>query len=633
MNALPIKNFIVSTLHSFLNSHHPNGTLRHALCVGNRSYRIVSLCLGVGFLTLVPLNLGTKAAVAQLAVTQESNRSDPNNALNMLFVNPKTGDDTQGQGTERSPFKTITQALKVAQPNTVILLAPGIYSTETGETFPVILKSGVTLQGNPRTRGENIVIRGGGIYLSPTANSQNVTLVGANQAGLMGVTITNPNPQGYGLWIEASSPLVVDNTFTGNIQGGISVNGNSAATIRSNYFYKNGGDGITVAGTLQPEVRENVFENNSFGVPVAENTIPSVINWPSPPDSTISATPEGKPLRDDAQVDRNNQAFKPRLINFGNQLRQPIDSPVDSTPAETAANPEPSTPANSPSLSPSAEIEQPSDFLQSNSVSVTENQSSTSVEEPTASTTPNVPSQSGSTAPEAIANSQSTSQSATIRTVQAPKPLAPVEDVSPQSTPETIASSARISAASFPVPALLMSQRSTSPSEGSSTPASSSLSTPFLSPTAASTPDNSLISASPQETSQLQQASPTQGVEIPVPPLDASIEPLGTVTPALTQIRTISTPENQNTAAPTDLVLMNATTTSAGQNVRYRVLVEAQGNTQQDLVRSLVPGAFRTSFKGQSMMQAGVFTTVEKANAMQQFLNTKGLVAIVEPAN
>ncbi|HEY9598788.1 MAG TPA: DUF1565 domain-containing protein, partial [Cyanophyceae cyanobacterium] len=175
MNALPIKNSIVSSLHSFLNSRHPNATRRLVSRTWDRGYRVISLCLGIGCLTFASLGLGTVTAVAQSAVTQESNRSETNNPLNILFVNPKIGDDTQGQGTERSPFKTITQSLKIAQPNTVILLAPGIYSTETGETFPVVLKSGVTLQGNPRTRGENIVIRGGGIYLSPTANSQNVT--------------------------------------------------------------------------------------------------------------------------------------------------------------------------------------------------------------------------------------------------------------------------------------------------------------------------------------------------------------------------------------------------------------------------------------------------------------------------
>ncbi|HEY9598925.1 MAG TPA: DUF1565 domain-containing protein, partial [Cyanophyceae cyanobacterium] len=527
-----------------------------------------------------------------------------------------------------------------------------------------------------------------GIYLSPTANSQNVTLVGANQAGLMGVTVTNPNPQGYGLWIESSSPVVMDNTFTENTKGGISVNGNSAPTIRSNYFYNNGGDGITVAGTLQPEVRENVFENNSFGVPVAENTVPSVMNWPSPPASTISSAPEGEPLRDDTQGDANNQAFKPRLINFGTQLRPSIDS----TSTQTAATQQSSTP------SLSAEIEQPSASLPSNSASVTENQSSTSVDEPSASgisdsgstneaaiansqgttqsattntqqppkspvptviqppsvplritsvslgenqsstlgdepatnTTPNAPSESGSITQDAIATSQSTTSSATTSTVQVSKSPAPAVAISPQPTAETTASSTRISAASFPVPALLRSQVSTSSSQGSSKPAPSSLSTSFISPPVASTPSNPLISASPQETSQRQQASPTQGVEIPVPPLDDSTEPLATSSP--TSIQT-TTPETQSTVAPVDSVFMNATAANAGQNTRYRVLVEAQGNTQQDFVRSLVPGAFRTSFNGQSMMQAGVFSTLEKANAMQQFLNSKGLVATVEPVN
>lgn len=630
MNALPIKNFIVSSLHSFLNSRHLNGTLRHACHTWDRSYRTVSLCLGLGCLTILPLSLATVAAVAQSAVTQESSRAETNSALNLLFVNPKIGNDAQGRGTERSPFKTITQALKVAQANTVILLAPGIYSTETGETFPVTLKSGVTLQGNPRTRGENIVIRGGGIYLSPTANSQNVTLVGANQAGLMGVTVTNPNPQGYGLWIEASSPLVMDNTFTENNKGGISVNGNSAPTIRSNYFYNNGGDGITVAGTLQPEVRENVFENNSFGVPVAENTVPSVMNWPSPPASTISSLSEGKPLRDEAQGSENNQAFKPRLINFGSQLRQPIGSLIDSTPAETAASQQQSTLSNSPSPSPSSETEQPSDALQIPSVNATDSQPSISAAEPTPTSTPNVPSESDSTTQEVTVSSQSTIQSATTSTAQAPKSPAPIETDSPQPIEETTASSTRISAASFPVPALLRSQSSTSSSEGSSRPSSSSVSIPLFSPPVASTPSNPLTSTSSQETSQLEQASQIQGIEIPVPQLDASTEPPATASPTSTQT---STPENQNTVAPVDSMFMNATTASAGQDVRYRVLVEAQGNTQQDLVRSLVPGAFRTSFNGQPMMQAGVFSSLEKANAMQQFLNNKGLVATVEPVN
>jgi len=56
--------------------------------------------------------------------------------VKVLFVNPSAGDDTAGNGSENTPLKTITQALKVANPGTVIKLTPGNYSEQTGEMFP-----------------------------------------------------------------------------------------------------------------------------------------------------------------------------------------------------------------------------------------------------------------------------------------------------------------------------------------------------------------------------------------------------------------------------------------------------------------------------------------------------------------
>uniref|UniRef100_A0ACD5GTC8 DUF1565 domain-containing protein n=1 Tax=Desertifilum tharense IPPAS B-1220 TaxID=1781255 RepID=A0ACD5GTC8_9CYAN len=85
-----------------------------------------------------------------------------------LYVNPASGSDASGRGNTQAPFKTLTHALKVAKADTVIQLAPGTYSTETGEVFPIVMKSGVTIVGNPSTKGEGIVIRGGDRYLSPT---------------------------------------------------------------------------------------------------------------------------------------------------------------------------------------------------------------------------------------------------------------------------------------------------------------------------------------------------------------------------------------------------------------------------------------------------------------------------------
>lgn len=196
--------------------------------------------------------------------------------MTQLFVNPNTGNDTAGNGSDRAPFKTITQALKVARENTVIYLAPGTYSEQSGETFPLQLKSGITLQGDPSTKGRGVIIRGGSLFISPTFARQNVTILAANKSGIAGVTVTNPNTRGYGIWIESSSPVVADCTFIGNSHDGISIAGNSAPLIRNNYFANNGANGMTIYGSSRPEVRENVFERTGFGINIGHNATPII---------------------------------------------------------------------------------------------------------------------------------------------------------------------------------------------------------------------------------------------------------------------------------------------------------------------------------------------------------------------
>ena len=237
-----------------------------------KSHRL-NITTGVGLATISALLcLIDSAAIAQIPLDDQEKFH-----LNVLFVNPSIGDDKMGNGSKRSPFKTITQALWIAQPNHMIVLSTGTYSTSSGERFPLILKPGVSIQGNPHTRGRNVLIQGGGAFLSPTFARQDVTIIGANHAGLTGVTVTNPNPRGYGLWIESSSPAVVNNTFTRNNHDGISITGNSAPTIRRNYFYQNGANGMTIYGTSRPEVRENLFEKTGFGINIAQKAAPLLV--------------------------------------------------------------------------------------------------------------------------------------------------------------------------------------------------------------------------------------------------------------------------------------------------------------------------------------------------------------------
>lgn len=103
--------------------------------------------------------------------------------INILYVSSTGGSDTGGNGSDQAPFKTLTYALSVAPPKTAILLAPGTYSEQTGEKFPLMLRPSVTVQGNPNTRGQNIVIKGGGYFISPTSAGQNITILGADGAG------------------------------------------------------------------------------------------------------------------------------------------------------------------------------------------------------------------------------------------------------------------------------------------------------------------------------------------------------------------------------------------------------------------------------------------------------------------
>jgi Protein of unknown function (DUF1565) len=72
--------------------------------------------------------------------------------LTTLMVNPKTGNDTTGNGSPTNPFKTLTKALAFVKSETVtgltIELQPGAYTTASGELFPIVIPTGVTINGS-----------------------------------------------------------------------------------------------------------------------------------------------------------------------------------------------------------------------------------------------------------------------------------------------------------------------------------------------------------------------------------------------------------------------------------------------------------------------------------------------------
>lgn len=233
-----------------------------------------------------------------------------------IFVNPVTGNDRTGRGTSALPYRSISMALTQAKSGTTIRLAAGTYSVANGEVFPIRLKPNVIIQGDESKQGRDRIILGGGNFLSPTLTAQNITILGANLAELRGVTVTNHNPRGYGLWLEGSSPRIIANTFRGSTQDGILILGRSAAEITKNIFLDNGANGMSIEGQSQPLISNNRFENTGYGMIIRRNAAPQVIGNTFVNNRTgVIIQPTSSPIFRNNIIERNRQTGITILAN------------------------------------------------------------------------------------------------------------------------------------------------------------------------------------------------------------------------------------------------------------------------------------------------------------------------------
>lgn len=233
-----------------------------------KTFRVLSYWLPTIILT--PLLTINTSAIAIPAIAQDTQ--------NILYINPQTGSDRPDQGSNIAPFKTITYAISRAQSGqvTIIQLANGTYSKATGEQFPIRLRPNVTLRGNESTKGKEIAILGGGTLLTGSRLTQNVAIAFVDRSELRGVTVTNSNLRGYGLWIENASPAIANNTLLDNQQDGALITGKSTAIISSNQFFRNGASGLAIEGTANPDIRGNLFQQTTFGMSIRQSAAPQL---------------------------------------------------------------------------------------------------------------------------------------------------------------------------------------------------------------------------------------------------------------------------------------------------------------------------------------------------------------------
>ena len=590
----------------------------------------LSIISTLGLCSITVLNSFSGTVLAQMPpVAEQMPVSEKTmSQVNVLFVNPSAGDDTAGNGSESTPFKTITQALKTANPGTVIKLTPGNYSEQTGEMFPLMLKPGVAIQGDTSNKGQGMTIQGGGQFLSRSFGGQNVTIVGANQASLTGVTVTNPNPRGYGLWIESSNPVISENTFTGSTQDGISVHGNSAATITKNYFYRNGANGITIGGNSSAQVRENVFEETGFGINVAQNAAPSLISnqiqnnrsgvivqanarpilrnnliqgskedglvaialaMPDLGNNTESGSNE---FRNNARYDINANASKQVIVAVGNTInsKQVAGKVSLNTQDAPIANSQPTTTSNTV-------------------LSTIPSNGEITFTAPTVSNTNNRPSQP-------IVRNQGNSQLPALASADSPLTVPRYNRQPPA-----------------PIP-----NRGTNPDIPANIPTATSRSKLTPVPTVKTeTAQLNYVQVDPHtiEFVAPQKTQSGQIVNTQEPPTstvgDTSILPVPTGNVPLGNTRNmqrVAAPQTNTTGYGNNYLSANT-----GASVRYRVVVEVTNDREQELVKTLAPGAFSTVRQGRRVMQVGVFSDRANADEMLRILNSSGLRTIVEPLN
>jgi len=195
-------------------------------------------------------------------------------AATVIYVNPETGIDNGNTGT--TPYKTISYALNQANSDTIIQLAPGTYSKESGENFPLVLKPGVTLRGDISTKGQGILINGGGDYMSRFFAKQSTSIITADKTVITGVTVTNPHQRGTGVWVESNNPVIEDNTFINSLREGVFITGTGNPQIINNDFKDNAADGISITNSAQGEIRHNLFQHTGFGLAIGGESKPLV---------------------------------------------------------------------------------------------------------------------------------------------------------------------------------------------------------------------------------------------------------------------------------------------------------------------------------------------------------------------
>ncbi|MEL6351322.1 MAG: DUF1565 domain-containing protein [Cyanobacteria bacterium J06627_28] len=623
------------------------------------------------------LPLGRSQTVANLP----SGDSAP--SYQTLYVNPEIGSDS-ADGLEAAPLRTVTRALEVAPPNTVIVLAPGRYTQGTGEVFPLQLKPGVTIQGTPGSSDRTAIIEGGGSFTSPTRSQQNATIIAADRAGLAQIAVSNPD--GYGLWIESTSPTILESAFVGNRQTGIYVAGGSPR-VQGSYFSGNQVAGVIVFGVSSANIHQNIFDGTGDAIRVLDGATPEIVgNRITNNDASLVLIGDARPVVHNNQIEGNRQndvvevAARTRDISSSTDLASELEEEEKLADEIIALTPEPARiipnpPAAIPSPPESAAPVAVSTPLPSTTPSITPSNSNAASAGETLIEADALPAIEPRNTPRDIPQSTPPSPiQSTIQSTVSTLPPLPTQSLPTQSLPAQ-----SLAPAAIPIP--VEPAQTESPRIEPAAPTERISLLTELTPVP-DEPSEQLLQSLPDETpdvqppndvpGQLPAGSPgaalqalNQGLEVASLDRDSDApgslllnrrrrrrEQTTTVEPRQPPAASQPAPiiNNNRLAVPSSSIPLgsgqSATIFSppnggAGAppappsraqalGLYYRVFVEASDPFVQDDIRAVVPDAFRTRYQGRAVMQVGAFPTEGEAEDRRRLLEANGFSVQVE---
>jgi hypothetical protein len=262
------------------------------------------------------------------------------------YVNPATGKDTNS-GTAGSPFKTIGKALKVASGSksptgVTITLAPGAYTTASGEVFPLVVPSGVSISlagnGYGRTVAKGTYINGYGedTFLEKALSSKPPRKFYATLVVPGGIALTLDK-----VYIGTTKVPPVGYYASVDVLGSLSASSDTFAI---------GARSSTIGGIVVPSGTLTCFGCFVLGPDYAIKafTAPSATSGPSltlsGPGHSVIAGGDGIRTDGSAMITASSQVFQSRNSAYTDSLALPSTSPS----ASPTGSPSPSPTASAP---------------------------------------------------------------------------------------------------------------------------------------------------------------------------------------------------------------------------------------------------------------------------------------------